>query len=407
MPASSILLLDSDPEAGAAIAAILSVAGYKITLTADTDEAFARAAEHQLVIIDMATGPRAAVDICREIRATPAMAAIPVLCVSASDDVEERIQFLEAGADALITRPIDARELEARIEALQVRFHRSRDLAPLIAADDGLSLGRARRTVAVYSPKGGVGTTTIAVNVAIAAVARRPDRVVLVDMARQFCGVATHLNLDPKQTLADVVRSDAALREPELLRTYSMRHGSGLHVLAAPAAPESAETITPAHVAQVLSTLLQSYDLVVVDAGSTLDERVLTIFEAAESVILPVYPEMAALNSMHALLEYLSEAGSVGLKSTFVLNYVFARDILKLRDVESSLGAKVAFELPYDPFLYLKAVNEGVPIVLGAPRSTPAKRLVRLSASVFGEDGHAVPAEATEKKGGGLFRRRR
>ena len=406
MPASSILILDSDPEAGAAIAAILSVAGYTITLTADADEAFARAAEHQLVIIDMATGPRSAVDICREIRATPAMAAVPVLCVSASDNVEERIQFLEAGADDVITRPIDARELEARIEALQIRFHRSRDLTP-VASADGPALGRARRTVAVYSPKGGVGTTTIAVNVAIAAVARRPDRVVLVDMARQFGGIATHLNLDPRQTLADVVRDQAALREPELLRTYSMRHDSGLHVLAAPAAPESAETITPAHVAQVLSTLLQSYDLVVVDAGSTLDERVLTIFEAAESVILPVYPEMAALNSMHALLEYLAEAGSVGMKSTFVLNNVFARDILKLRDVESGLGAKVAFELPYDPFLYLKAVNEGVPIVLGAPRSAPAERLVRLSASVFGEDGHAVPVEATEKKGGGLFRRRR
>ena len=406
MPASRILLLDSDPEAGAAIDAILSVAGYAVTLTADADEAFARAAEHQLIIIDMATGPRPAVDICREIRATPAMAAVPVLCVSADDNVEERIQFLEAGADDVITRPIDARELEARIEALQVRFHRSRDLAPLVAAD-GPTLGRARRTVAVYSPKGGVGTTTIAVNVAIAAVARRPDRVVLVDMARQFGGVATHLNLDPRHTLADVVRDHAALREPELLRTYAMRHASGLHVLAAPAAPESAETITPAHVAQILSTLLQSYELVVVDAGSTLDERVLTIFEAAESVILPVYPEMAALNSMHALLEYLSEAGSVGMKSTFVLNYVFARDILKLRDVESGLGAKVAFELPYDPFLYLKAVNEGVPIVVGAPRSAPAELLVRLSASAFGEDGHAVPVEATEKKGGGLFRRRR
>ena len=406
MPASRILLLDSDPEAAAAIDAILSVAGYAVTLTADADEAFARAAEHQLIIIDVATGPRPAVDICREIRATPAMAAVPVLCVSADDNVEERIQFLEAGADDVITRPIDARELEARIEALQGRFHRSRDLAPL-AASDGPSLGRARRTVAVYSPKGGVGTTTIAVNVAIAAVARRPDRVVLVDMARQFGGVATHLNLDPRHTLADVVRDHAALREPELLRTYAMRHASGLHVLAAPAAPESAETITPAHVAQILSTLLQSYELVVVDAGSTLDERVLTIFEAAESVILPVYPEMAALNSMHALLEYLSEAGSVGMKSTFVLNYVFARDILKLRDVESGLGAKVAFELPYDPFLYLKAVNEGVPIVVGAPRSAPAELLVRLSASAFGEDGHAVPAETTEKKGGGLFRRRR
>ena len=124
-------------------------------------------------------------------------------------------------------------------------------------------------------------------------------------------------------------------------------------------------------------------------------------------MILPVYPEIAALKAMHALLEYLSETGSVGLKSMFVLNNSFARDILKLRDVESALGSKVAFELPYDPFLYLKAVNEGVPIVLGAPRSAPAERLVRLSASAFGEDGLSVPAAAGNRKSGGIFRRNR
>ena len=83
--------------------------------------------------------------------------------------------------------------------------------------------------------------------------------------------------------------------------------------------------------------------------------------------MLPITPEIGALKSMHALLEYLSEAGTIGLKSTFVLNNLFAREILKLRDVESFLGSKMAVELPYDPFLYLKAVNEGVPIVTGRP----------------------------------------
>jgi Flp pilus assembly protein, ATPase CpaE len=266
---------------------------------------------------------------------------------------------------------------------------------------------RARRTVAVYSPKGGVGTTTIATNIAIAAVARRPDRVILVDLALQFGGVATLLNLDPKQTLADVVRDESALREPELLRTYAMRHDSGLHVLAAPATPEAAESVTPAHVAQILRTLLEGYDMIVVDAGSTLDERALTIFEAAEAVLLPVIPEIGALKAMHLLLEYLSEVGSIGLKSTFVLNNIFARDILKLRDVESFLGSRMSVELPYDPFLYLKAVNEGVPIVTGAARSVPAERLVRLSTIAFGEEGYTRPGAAEAKKSGRLFRRRR
>ena len=156
-----------------------------------------------------------------------------------------------------------------------------------------------------------------------------------------------------------------------------MRHDSGLHVLASPGAPEAAEAVTPAHIGQVLTTLLGGYDMIVIDAGSSLDERTLMVFEAAEAVILPVTPEIAALKAVHALFEYLSEVGSVGLKTTYVLNNVFAREILKPRDVESFLGTKMSAELPYDPFLYLKASNEGVPLVTGAPRSTPSERLVR------------------------------
>ena len=406
MPASSILLIASDGAADDSVAATLTNAGYTVTQTADPDEALAKAAEHQLVVVDITKGPKTTAEVCREIRATPALSAVPVMCVSSSDDVEERIGFLEAGADDVVAHPIDARELEARVEALLLRFRRSKGLAPVISAD-GLTMQRARRTVAVYSPKGGVGTTTIATNIAIAAVAKRPDRVVLVDLALQFGGVATLLNLDPKQTLADVIRDEPSLREPELLRTYAMRHDSGLHVLAAPAAPESAEAVTPAHVAQILQTLLDGYDMVVVDAGSTLDERVLKVFEAAEAVILPVTPEIAALKAVHQLLEYLSEMGSVGLKTTYVLNNVFAREILKSRDVESFLGTKISAELPYDPFLYLKASNEGVPIVTGAARSVVADRLVKLSATAFGEDGRSVPGMPDERKQTGLFRFRR
>ena len=170
------------------------------------------------------------------------MSGIPVLCISQTDDVDERIRFLEAGADDVMARPFDARELEARVEALLLRFQRSRGMAPIISAD-GLTVGRARRVVAVYSPKGGVGTTTVATNIAVAAAVRRPDRVVLLDMSLQFGGVASHLNLRAKQTLADVVRDDTAMRESEIMKTYAMRHSSGLHVIAAPGSPEGAELV--------------------------------------------------------------------------------------------------------------------------------------------------------------------
>ena len=272
MPASTILVLESAATAEASLAPHLISAGYTVTQTTDPEEAFSRIVEHQLAVIDVGErrappnrprparrrrGPRkpraeaaaeakpaaetkparTGMELCREIRATPAMAAVPILCVASTGEVEERIGFLEAGADDVIARPFDAREVEARVEALLLRFQRSKDLAPVISAD-GLTMARARRVVVVYSPKGGVGTTTIATNIAVAAAQRRPDAVVLVDLDLQFGSVATHLNLDAAQTLADVFRDEAALREPELLRTYAMRHDSGLHVLAAPTSPE-------------------------------------------------------------------------------------------------------------------------------------------------------------------------
>jgi Flp pilus assembly CpaE family ATPase len=120
----------------------------------------------------------------------------------------------------------------------------------------------------------------------------------------------------------------------------------------------------------------------------------MAILERAEAIVLPVHPEMAALKAVRSLVDYFLEIGSFADKTTYVINYMFAREILRIRDIESALGAKVAAELPYDPFLYLKAVNEGVPVVLGAPRSAPADRLTKLTDAIFGAQVIAAPAMA-------------
>ena len=405
MPASTILLIDADAPSAEAISTALTAVGYTVTTVADPGEAFGKVADHQLAIIDVVSGEKTAFDICKEIRSTPALAAVPILCVGQSDDVEDRIRFLEAGADDVMAKPFDNRELEARVEALLLRFQRSKDLTAVVSTD-GIVVTRQRRTVAVHSPRGGVGTTTVATNVAMVKAREKPDRVVLVDLHLQFGQVATLLNVEAKQSLADVARDDAAMTEPELLRTYAARHDSGLHVLAAPTSPELAELITAAHVDKILTTLLESYDLVVIDAGSWLDERTMTAFEHAESVLFTVTPEIGSLKAMVGLLEYLSEAGSVAAKSSFVLNNLFAREILKVRDVETSLGTQISAELPYDPFIYLKAANEGVPVVVGAPKSVAAERFSKLATAAFGSDGIVVP-EAVEQKRSGRFGLRR
>lgn len=401
MPASTILVLESAARTQSLVP-VLAGAGYTVNQSVDPDDAVARIVEHQLVVLDIGegeAGQKAGVDLCREIRATPSMSSVPILCVASSDDVEERIGFLEAGADDVIARPFDAREVEARVEALLLRFQRSRDTTPIVTSN-GVTLARPRRTVAVYSPKGGVGTTMIAANIAIAASRRRSDRVVLVDLDLQFGSIASQLNLTPRQTIKDVVRDDSALREPELLRTYAMRHDSGLHVLAAPVSPAEAELITPDHVAHLIGTLLEAYDAVVIDAGSVLDERIMNVFEAADTLVIPVYPELSALRAARSLLNFLEDAGTLGDKTLFVLNNVFAREILKPRDIEAALGKPISLHLPYDPFLYLKAVNEGVPVVLADARSAAATELAKLTVAAFGQGS---PEHGSDGRKGGLF----
>lgn len=400
MTSTSILLLSSTAEAGEPMAAALRAAGHAVTTVADADEAIRRAGEFTLVTIDAVDPPRSAAEVCTEIRRTPALAAIPVLCVCQKDDVEERVRFLEAGADDVIARPFDPRELEARVEGLLIRFKRSRDLAPQAGGE--VPVAGRRRLIACFSPKGGVGTTTIAVNVATVLAELAPNQVVIIDFDVDFGQVATHLNVKPRLTVADLAADEIGIHEPELLRTYVEKVEPGLHVIAAPATPERGRLITSAQVEQILATAPLAYGTLVVDAGSTLDERSLAILDRAEAVVVPITPEIGALKALHGFLEYLTEEGPVPAKSTFVLNHLFARDMLSMKQIENAIAAKVDAELPYDAALYLKAVNEGVPVVRGTPGSAPARALARLAALVSGIDAVADPGHDA-KRGGGLF----
>ncbi len=404
MPKSSILLLSSNAEGGAAAAAVLRGIGHDVTVVANADEAIRRAAEAQLVAIDAVEGPRSALDVCAEIRRTPALAGVAVLCITQQDDVEERVRFLEAGADDVLARPFDPRELEARVEGLLIRFHRSREMAPSTATD--VAIAGQRHLIACVSPKGGVGTTTIAVNVATVLAARAPNDVAILDLDVDFGQVATHLNVKPRLTLADLAADEGGMTEPDLLRTYAEHAEPGLEVFAAPANPELGNVVTAEALERIMTTAAAAYRTFVVDVGSSIDERALAVLERADAVIVPLAPEIGALKAFHGFLEFVTEEGAVPAKSTFVLNHLFARDMLSMRQIESSIAARVDAELPYDPGLYLKAVNEGVPVVRGAPTSAPAKALTRLALQVAGLTDDAVVVEP--KKGGllGGLRRR-
>jgi pilus assembly protein CpaE len=403
VPATAILLLETDPTAGETLRGALSRAGYGVTNVLDAEGVIRAPGEHRLVIVDVVGPGRSAPDVCRELRMH--LGNTPLLCISQSEDVEERIRFLEAGADDVIARPFDARELEARVEALMLRFQRSRDLTPVPTA--GPEPRRGRKVVAVFSPKGGVGTTTIAVNTAIFANQLHPERTMILDLDLQFGSVATHLNLPVNNSLADLARDDDALRDVDSLRAYITLHENGLQVIGAAGSPEYAQLVTTNHVERLLATLAGAYDAVVVDAGSTLDERTFAVFELAEVIVVPLVAELGALRAVRTMLDYLNDTGSAMTKAMFVLNNMFPKEPLRSADVETALGTKIALELPYDPLIYVKAINEGVPVIVGSPKSSAADRLTRIATTALAGDKPSSEASQPERRRGfgGLLRR--
>lgn len=403
----SILLLSTDHPAADALTAALGAPGHGVTAVATVADLLAEASHYSLVVIDRVPADTGVAEVIASLRADASAPPIPVLAVAQGADLEERIALLEANADDVIGRPFDPAELAARVEALSLRFQRRPSAGPgnLHSIGDG----DGRRLVCVFSPKGGVGTTTVATNLALIATERHANQTLIIDLDLSFGQVASHLNLSPKQTLLELARDPAALRDPELFRTYAIHHTSGVHVLAAPPAPGFASLITNDHIEQVLARAIEAYEVVVVDAGTALDDRVMTVFGRCDTMIVPVLPEIPNLNSVHVMLDQLSEIGAVGGATLFVLNNAFARDLLKRVDIESALGAKIAAELPYDPMVYLRAANEGVPVVRGAPKSLPAERLRALADIVFGREAapDPGPAERKERKERrGLFGRR-
>lgn len=405
--ATSRILLVSDTR-DAAVADALKSSGHEITTVPGVDAAIASGAtvnSTEVMVVDLAGGVQIAVEACSALREAVGLSGIPILCISESDDVEDRILLLETGVDDVIARPFDARELDARAEALAVRLRRSRDLGSNDNNDSAIRDRGQKRTIAIFSPKGGAGTTTIAVNIATSLATQAPGTVAILDLDLQFGQVATHLNITPRLTLRDLTRDEATMGDPTLFISALDRHGSGLQVLGASATPDTRGEISETTVRTILTTASAAFQYVVVDAGSVLDARTEAAIALATDLVIVLTPEFPAIKAVHVFSELVAGDAEGTAHVSYVLNEIFARELLRLADIEEALGTKVAMTVPYDAFAFLKSVNEGIPVVQGAPRSPAAEQLTRFAARLAGLSSEDLSPVRRSKGLAGLFSR--
>ncbi|HEV2359877.1 MAG TPA: P-loop NTPase [bacterium] len=321
----------------------------------------------QLVFLATRLGEASGFDLTAKLsRRYPGMYIVLVSPHPASPD--DLRQAMRAGAREILSAPLD----EAAV--LHV-LAETGDLDNVVGTRRGLVLG-------VMGSKGGVGKTTVAVNLAIALKGMQDGRVALVDGDLYFGDVAALMNIQPERTIREMSQTLSA----EIAERFLHRHESGVEVLAAPRRTELAEEIPPDRFREGLNVLQGLYDLVVVDASVSSFEAMLAALEVADLAVVLTTLDVVCLKDTSQLLEMLAQLRFPAQNLLLVGNRADERLSLPRRDVEKALGMKFTALLPRDDRVIASA-NSGVPLVMSGPETPFAQQVRALAKTVMAYTG--------------------
>ena len=269
------------------------------------------------------------------------------------------------------------------------------------------------RLITVFSPKGGVGKTTVSVNLALALADKGARKVCLVDLDLAFGDVAITLQLFPSHTLEHAIGSEDSIDAP-LLESLLTRHAESVMVLAAPSHPDVRERVTPMLVSRVLKALRDSFDYIVVDTAPAFDEQTLTALDETDECVIVATLDVPTLKNVKVALETLEMLDIARGHRHLLLNRADDEVGLGADRVESILGMQIACQLGSSMEI-AAATNAGRPIMSENPRhpSSVALREVasRLTGAPVAPDsaqpgGPSHQAQQLDRKSG-LFRRKK
>ncbi len=405
MPEARSVIILSESDAGRKrIRRVVSLSSdLKVVDTRDFGPetlAAVRSVMPDVVIVDGASESKADIEFIRAIAA--ALPTSLIMLVAPDEDMEYVQQALLAGARGFVTQSsAETRLVEALDQMLQLEsFRRLQG----VQEEDQFGAGDTKgRLVSVFSAKGGVGCTVIAVNLAVALRKQTGEAVCLFDGDLHFGNVSVLLNLWPQATLGDLLPYTDDLT-PELVEEVMLTHPSGVKVLLPPPAFEEAEKVGPPLVTRVLEILKQRHKFVIVDVGARLDSSALAILDSSFRIVLVTTPEVPALHNLRRMLQLTEDLGYPREKVVILGNRFSAGWGIQTTDIAESLGYPISVTLPSDGRLVTQAANRGIPFVLDAPGSSPARAVSELVELIVEADRQEDTLEIPSSRSRWLFR---
>jgi len=338
----------------------------------------------QVILVSRQSADEDALSLIEEAATSLPRSATVVLAEREEVDFIQRA--LLVGARGFLLRPFTGAELCEGVRRIH-RFEAER-ISRLAQGGEEELVSTPGEILAVFSPKGGVGCTTIATNLAV-ALHQGGQRVVLVDGSLQFGDIPVVLNIHARSSIVSLV--DREQIDAELLARALVPHSSGVKVLLGPSELVEADAPYPEAVARVLTALQEQFDYVVVDTWPFIDDTTLTILDMADRILLVTTPEMAALRGVRLFLEMTDALGYPASKLLMVLNRCMSAFGIGAAEIEQNIRYKIGVNIPSDGQLVTRALNRGVPLMISDPTSRVARSIAQLAQLIVARAERPVP----------------
>ncbi|HEC34207.1 MAG TPA: response regulator, partial [Chloroflexi bacterium] len=373
---AKILIVDDDLESLKLIGLMLQGRGYQIIAAQSGLQALSKITNEcpDLVVLDVMMPGMDGLEVCRRLRADPRTATIPVIMFSAKTQVDDKVAGFEAGADEYLTKPIHPTELVTRVEALLSRTARLGVRAkPTMRA----------KTVGFLGCKGGAGTSTLAVNVAV-ALTQGPaagQKVMLVEFQSGSATLALQMGLRPQMGLRTLAERSVGTLDADTVLAHMDRHTSGVMLLSG--SPEPSGTLAPVdvpHAETITHSLGTVADYLLLDLGSGLTEVNRALLRILRYVLVVVEPQRVALHLAQLLLAGLDEL-EVGRHRVGVvlMHKAPSATTLTKETIEGLLQREIVGVVPPAPELAFQSADRGVPMVMIQSQSLVARQLHQLA----------------------------
>jgi len=291
-----------------------------------------------------------------------------IFLTSSQTDSEVLLEALRTGVKEFIPQPIQWAELEEALLRFKERRHEKKPAS-----------AKRGKLITIIGSKGGVGTTTVAVNLAVSLCHANPDRsVALVDLNPQFGDAALFLDMEATHTMGDVAKNMTRLDETFLMSILS-KHSSGLYLLPSANAVEEIGLLTPEAAEKTLELLQTMFDYVVIDSGESLAETTLATLNISPTIFLVCTLTLPVLRNTKRLLNILSHLHYPTENISIIVNRYEKHTEVSLGNLEEVLGRKASWMIPNDYFTTMNAINKGQPLSAISARADVTKNFLKLA----------------------------